>query len=70
MLNLPREMRFREEYMFLIGMLPGGREGKQDLNKLLAPIVDELLHLFAGCTFLTHSTPSGVLVTAMSSSGL
>lgn len=50
--------------MILVAMLPGGVERHQDLNKLLAPIVTELLMLWKGCKFKTASKSNDVFVRA------
>ena len=45
--NLPREIRFRKEYMLTLGLLPGPNEVKlHKINHYLSPIVDELLEFW------------------------
>ena len=56
LLNLPRTLRYKKEYMILVALLPGGKEKEHDLNKLLEPLVDELLELLGGVLF---TSPSG-----------
>jgi len=47
--NLPREIRFRKEYMLTLGLLPGPNEVKlHKINHYLSPIVDELLEFWNG----------------------
>ena len=42
--NLPREIRFQQENMLVLGLLPGPKEVQTDkINHFLSPIVDELL---------------------------
>ena len=48
LMNLPRSIRFRQENVMLIGLLPGPREPKNDLNTFLAPLVHELQKLWNG----------------------
>ena len=64
LLNLPRKLRYRKENMILVCLLPGGKEKDQDLNKLLAPLVDELLCLWDGCLFRTPTCETGRLIRA------
>lgn len=46
-LNLPPELRYLTENMFLVGIIPGPKEPeKEELNHLLRPLVDELLVLW------------------------
>ena len=37
-MNLPRRVRFRQENVLLIGLIPGPREPKHDVNSILAPL--------------------------------
>ncbi len=48
-LNLPRRIRFLSENVITVALVPGGHEHKlcDNINKLLKPIVDELLALWA-----------------------
>jgi len=47
-MNLPWTMRFRQENVLLIGLIPGPTEPKTDINPFLAPLVQELQRLFLG----------------------
>ena len=58
-LNLPRNDRFREENIILVGMIPGPNEPKDDINTYLAPLLRELHVLFQGITFQNPSTTLG-----------
>ena len=58
-LNLPRNDRFREENIILVGMIPGPNQPKDDINTYLAPLVRELHVLFQGITFQNPSTTLG-----------
>ena len=40
--NLPREIRYKEENVILVGLLPGPAEPKRSINSYLAPLVEEL----------------------------
>lgn len=47
-LNLPREERFKEENLIIVGLIPGPKEPKIHVNSFLDPLVDELLQLWEG----------------------
>lgn len=47
-LNLPRQKRFKEKNVIVIGLIPGPKEPKQNVNMFLDPLVDELLQLWRG----------------------
>lgn len=40
--NLPREERYKEENIILVGVLPGPSEPKLTVNSYLAPLVRDL----------------------------
>jgi len=64
-LTLPIAIRHLIEYMFLVGIIPGPDEpSREQLNFLLAPLVDDLLLLWEHGYFLitTPNYPSGRLV--------
>ena len=46
--NLSREIRFRKENVIIIGVIPGPKEPKGNINFFLKPLVDELLDLWNG----------------------
>ncbi|GBC24892.2 uncharacterized protein LOC114575947 [Rhizophagus irregularis DAOM 181602=DAOM 197198] len=47
--NLPRDIRFKQENMLYLGLLPGPEEVKlHKINHFLSPIVDELLEFWDG----------------------
>lgn len=47
-LNLPRQKRFLQENVMLVGVIPGPREPSRHLNSFLRPLVDELQILWRG----------------------
>ena len=47
-MNLPRNVRFKQENVLLIGILPGPREPSKDINSYLNPLVDELILFLEG----------------------
>ena len=47
-LNLPRRERNSSENVFLVGVIPGPREPKKNMNSYLKPLVDELQELWQG----------------------
>jgi hypothetical protein len=59
--NLPRNVRFKKEYMLTLGLLPGPNEVKLDrINHYLNPIVDELLELWNGFNLpISEKHPTG-----------
>ena len=48
--NLPRSERYKTENIILVGLIPGPKEPKRDINPFLAPLVDDLKSLFCGVT--------------------
>ena len=48
--NLPRAERYKFDNLILVGMIPGPKEPKRDINTFLAPLVDELKKLYRGVT--------------------
>lgn len=42
-MNLPYNLRFKSEYLILLGIIPGPKEPKRDINSFLRPLVGELL---------------------------
>lgn len=59
-LNLPPEMRYKSEYLFMAGITPGPREPSVvTINNILQPLVDELERLDAGITITTPKHPEG-----------
>lgn len=59
-LNLPREERFKDENMILVGVIPGPKEPKININAYLEPLVDELRELWEG-VLMDDSSPLGSL---------
>ena len=45
-MNLPRQLRFRQENVMFIGLIPGPKEPKRDINPFLVPLVKELMEFF------------------------
>ena len=48
LVNLPREIRFRKKNVIIIGVIPGPKKPKGNINFFLKPLVDELLDLWNG----------------------
>ncbi|PIL28719.1 hypothetical protein GSI_08763 [Ganoderma sinense ZZ0214-1] len=66
-LNLPPDIRYRPENIYLAGIIPGPKEPSlQELNHHLRPLVDELIQLWYHGVYLsrTASYPFGRLVRA------
>lgn len=47
-MNLPRDIRYKQENVILVGLIPGPCEPKHDINSFLEPLVDELLKFWGG----------------------
>ena len=47
-LNLPRNERYLQENIFLVGVIPGPREPHLNINSYLRPLVAELRNLWSG----------------------
>ena len=55
-MNLPRNFRFKREYVMLVGIIPGPSEPKITINSYLEPLVKELCLLWEeGLTLKIHS---------------
>ena len=55
-LNLPPDMRFKPENMFLAGIIPGPHEPSMDeINHFLAPLVDDLLDSYTNGVHYTRT---------------
>lgn len=48
LMNLPRQVRFKQENVLLIGLIPGPKEPSLNINSFLKPSVDELLEFLDG----------------------
>lgn len=53
-LNLPREVRYLQENVMVIGVIPGPKEPKLNLNSFLKPFVSEMLSLWEGVVMMTE----------------
>ena len=47
-MNLPRQVRFKQENVMLVGLIPGPKEPSLTINSFLRPLIDELLSFFNG----------------------
>ena len=56
-MNLPRNIRFKQENIILLGIIPGPSEPKHNINSFLRPLVKELLDFYDGVdmSVVTHS---------------
>ena len=61
-MNLPRFVRFKQENVLLIGIIPGPKEPKHDINCYLAPLVEELKLLWSGTDMRIHPKTTTVHV--------
>ena len=55
-LNLPRNVRCKDSNVIIVGIIPGPKEPKHDINSYLGPLVPELQELYTGVWF---NTPHG-----------
>ena len=46
--NVPRSIRYKQENVILVGLIPGPHEPKHDINTFIEPFVNELLNLWEG----------------------
>ena len=46
--NLPRNLRYLQENVILVGIIPGPKEPKLNINSYLEPLVDELKEFWSG----------------------
>ena len=53
-MNLPHNLRFKREFMICLGIIPGPKEPKRDINSYLRPLVGELLDLWDGVCMNIH----------------
>ena len=55
LMNLPRSERFKRQNVFLVGIIPGPSEPRNNINSFLTPLVDELLILWDKGVNIRHS---------------
>lgn len=53
-MNLPRAVRFKQENVLLVGIIPGPREPALSINSYLTPLIDELLSFLKGVQMNVH----------------
>ncbi len=61
-LNLPRESRYKQENVILVGLIPGPHEPKRNINTFLRPLVNDLCKLWAGVRFDICSLKSSKVI--------
>lgn len=54
-INLPRNIRYSEENVMIIGVIPGPHEPKKHINSFLGPLVSELLEFYSGIWLMTSA---------------
>lgn len=64
LLNLPREKRFLQENVFLVGVIPSFGKEPSCINSFLEPLVEELLILYRGLRVKTFQNNFGEKVRA------
>lgn len=60
-MNLPRAIRYKQENVLLIGLIPGPKEPDHDINSFLDPMVKELNHFWSGKSIPCKDGTKGVL---------
>ena len=50
--------------MIIVGIIPGSKEPKGDINSFLKPLVDELMGFWDGVIFEDSCVPGGIYVKA------
>lgn len=58
--NLPHSLRYKQENVVLVGIIPGPKEPKLTINSYLDPLVDELKEFWSGVNVIL---PSGNNIT-------
>ena len=61
-LNLPRDMRHKQENVILVGLIPGPHEPSHDLNSYLEPLVQDHLRLWKGLSLTVKDLNGQYLV--------
>ena len=51
--------------MIIVGIIPGSKEPKGDINSFLKPLVDELIGFWDGVIFEDSCLPGGIYVKAL-----
>ena len=59
-MNLPREERFKPENVIIVGIIPGPKEPKGNINSFLKPLVDELIDFWDGVIIADTLLPGGL----------
>lgn len=68
--NLPRRERYRMENIVLLGIIPGPKEPKNDINSYLSHFVVELKEFWHGVEIPVSYLPSGHIVVRLALIGL
>ncbi len=61
-LNLPCAVRYKQENVILVGLIPRPHEPEHDINSFLEPLVSELLPFWEGVDFSISSISGKVCV--------
>lgn len=64
-MNLPRNIRYKEENAILVGLIPGPHEPQRDMNTYLEPLVLELLQFWDGIEMTISSSSKRVVRCAL-----
>ena len=64
-MNLPRQVRFKQENVLLVGLIPGPKEPSLTINSYLRPLLDELLTFLDGVFMSVHGNGSNLVRCAL-----
>ena len=64
-MNLPRNVRFLQQNIILVGIIPGPREPSLHMNTFLKPLVEELKQLWAGVAISTYCGVDAIIRAAL-----
>ena len=60
LMNLPRKEKFKPRNVIIVGIIPGPKEPKGDINSFLKPLVDELIDFWDGVIIADTLLPGGM----------
>ena len=64
LLNLPLEMRYKRDNIFILGIISALSKEPSTLQYFLEPLMKELKCLWKGVTVSTHNKPDGIVIRA------
>ena len=64
-MNLPRAVRYKQENVLLIGLIPGPKEPDHDINSFLDPMAEELRKFWSGIVLMCRNGRSKLVKCAL-----